>query len=341
VKGDLCTYDTGDGLSAAFITGLVRTLNPGVTIPDLRVGVDCITILANNLAGRFFDTLKEDSVSWRVGLDYKPSRDFLLYANVSRGYKAGSYPISGALRFTTYLPVTQEELTDYEVGFKTKLFDRKLGLNGAAFYYDYRNKQLLSRRRDPIVGNVTALVNIPKSRVKGAELELTAAPVDGLRMSAGVTYLDGKITEYIGTNAGGVTADFAGTLIPFTPKWQFLANADYSFPISGTIRPFVGATLTKRTDTTSIVGSGSGALTRPGFRSLVPLDEIYTIPGYALLDLRAGIEAEDGSWRLMVWGKNVTNKYYWQNVVTVYDTVARYSGPPATYGATVSFKFGK
>jgi outer membrane receptor protein involved in Fe transport len=337
-SANLCTADSGDGKSNAFALSFARLLNPGLTIPDLQIG-DCTVLDRNNLPARFIDTLSEHNFSWRVGVDYKPSRNLLLYANVSKGYKGGGYPIIGAFNFTGYLPVVQESLLDYEAGFKTKFLDRKLGLNGAVFYYDYGNKQLLTKVIDSVVGLVPALANIPKSEVKGAELELTAAPVDGLNFSAGVTYLDAKITKYTGVNAGGAQADFAGTPIPFTPKWQYSANVDYDFAVVGNIHPFVGATLMKRTGTSSIVGDASGAVPQPGYRSSVPLADTYDLPGYALLDLRAGIEAEDGSWRLMVWGKNVTNKYYWQNVVTAYDVVTRYAGQPATYGVTFRYSF--
>src|SRR3546814_14481930 len=38
----------------------------------------------------FEDTLKEDNFSWRLGVNYKPNRDVLIYALASRGYKSGS-----------------------------------------------------------------------------------------------------------------------------------------------------------------------------------------------------------------------------------------------------------
>jgi outer membrane receptor protein involved in Fe transport len=280
-------------------------------------------------------------VSWRGGIDYKPSGNLLLYANVAKGYKAGSYPGHAAIDYISYLPVKQESLLDVEAGFKAKLFDRKLGLNGAVFWYDYRNKQLLSKKLDAAAGAVTALDNIPKSKVKGAELELTAAPVHGLQIAGAVTYLDARITEYTGVNAGAAQADFAGTPIPFTPKWEFAVSADYSIPINSNMRPFIGTTLTRRSSTTSVVGSAIGAVINPGYRSLVPIEDTYQMPGYALLDLRAGVEAEDGSWRLMAWGKNVANKYYWNNVMIAYESVVRYAGQPATYGVTFSHKFGE
>jgi outer membrane receptor protein involved in Fe transport len=340
VSGDLCTYDRGDGTTNGAILFLFGLLHPGEPLPTLRIG-DCVTLNRANVPELFSDTLKENNVSWRVGVDWKPSNNLLLYANVAKGYKGGSYPIVAAVTYTSYVPVVQESLLDYEAGFKARLFDRRVSLNGAAFYYDYRNKQLLTRRPDILAGLVPALDNIPKSTVKGVELELTATPVEGLRLNAGVTYLDAAIDSYVGTNAGGVTTDFAGTAIPFTPKWQLVGSADYNFPVQGRIRPFIGLSATKRTGTTSIVGSAQGATLLPGYRSAVPLTETYDLPGYALLDLRAGIEAEDGTWRLMIWGKNVTNKYYWQNVTAAFENITRYAGQPATYGLTFSYKFGQ
>jgi outer membrane receptor protein involved in Fe transport len=331
-SAEVCTLDIGNGNAIAFfelISGQV--IQPG----------QCLALGFDFVPGLFTDTLKEDNVSWRVGLDYKPSRDVLLYANVAKGYKAGSYPILAATSFSSYLPVVQESLLDYEAGFKMKFFDRKVGLNGAAFYYDYRNKQLLTKIIDPVVGTIPALANIPKSRVKGVELELTAAPVEALHLSAGLTYLDAQITRYIGVNAAGVAADFAGTDVPFTPKWQYVLSADYNVPTGGPVRPFLGMTVTGRSSSISIVGGDSGATPQPGYRAKVPLGETFNLPSYTLLDLRAGVEAEDGAWRLMIWGKNVTNKYYWQNAITSYDVVTRYAAQPATYGVTFSYKFGQ
>jgi len=42
---------------------------------------------------------------------------------------------------------------------------------------------------------------------------------------------------------------------------------------------------------------------------------------------------------VMVWGKNVFDTYYWDNVFAQSDVVVRYAGRPATYGVTVGFKY--
>src|SRR3546814_2264337 len=78
------------------------------------------------------------------------------------------------------------------------LFDRKVTLNGGVFYYDYKNKQLRAKIVDPFFNALDGLVNVPKSRVKGAELELSARVVEGLTVSAAATYIDAKVRHYQG-----------------------------------------------------------------------------------------------------------------------------------------------
>src|SRR3546814_20018350 len=42
-------------------------------------------------------TLSEDNVSWRAGLDFRLAPETLLYANISKGYKGGTFPVQGAV----------------------------------------------------------------------------------------------------------------------------------------------------------------------------------------------------------------------------------------------------
>src|SRR3546814_7976136 len=51
---------------------------------------------------------------------------------------------------------------------------------------------------DPFFNALDGLVNVPKSRVKGAELELSARVVEGLTVSAAATYIDAKVRHYQG-----------------------------------------------------------------------------------------------------------------------------------------------
>lgn len=296
--------------------------------PDTYNGV------APGASGRFTDTLKEDNFSWRVGLDYKPVDDVLLYANVAKGYKAGSYPTLSASLFSQYLPVVQESVQSYEAGFKATLLDRTLQLNGAAFYYDYTDKQLRSKLVDPNFGILDTLQNIPKSDVKGFEIEMSIRPTQGLVINNTFTYLDATIKEFTGINSGGISANFAGENVPYTPKYQFGSNIDYEFPLSDSLNGFLGTSLNFRSKTVATIG---GEINPAGVTS--PVTTVFGIDDYVLLDLRAGVAAADDSWRVSVWGKNVGNEYYWNNVVAAFDTIQRYAGKPATYGVSVSFHY--
>lgn len=325
-----CGLDQGDGLINALYDSF-HTLF-GVIQAPLQQG-DCVTLNAiTRRSEATIGQLNEDNISWRAGLDYHASRDLLLYTNVSKGYKAGSFPnLAGSTSFA-FRPVTQESVLAYEAGFKAQLLDRTLSINGAGFYYDYRNKQLKSKYTDPIFGTLDLLQNVPKSRIYGAELELNARPIQGLSIAGSFAYTNSKVLRYTGENFLGSAQDFSGTPLPYTPKYQVGVNADYKWDV-GSIAPFLGASVTMRSDTFAALGGRNYQAPTAGIR--YPFD----VEGYALLDLRAGIESGDGRWRAMIWGKNVTNSYYWTNVINAFDTVARIAGRPATYGLTLGYNF--
>lgn len=330
-RARLCTADgnqpnvplgVGDLFYNFLYNGVAGPYEPGKCYP-LNDQTETINGVAPGLPGEYASKLNEHNVSWRAGVDFKPRSGLLFYANVARGYKAGSFPAVSATTFTQFLPVVQESVTAYEVGYKATLLDRALQFNGSAFYYDYRNKQLRSKLNAPPFGILDVLQNIPKSTIKGFELEATITPVRGFTVGAAFTYLDATIDKFAGINAAGVPGIFDGTRVPFTPKYQVSLNSDYRAPISGKLDMVVGAALNLRSDTISVIGGDSPA---PTANSAVynPL----RISSYALLDLRAGIASADDRWQIFVWGKNVTNAYYWNNVVSTFDTIDRYAAQP-------------
>jgi iron complex outermembrane receptor protein len=87
------------------------------------------------------------------------------------------------------LPVKQESVLAYEVGVKSTLADGRLQLNGALFYYDYTDKQFLSKVIDPVFGLLDVLQNIPKSSVRGAEINVIARPIEPLTLNFSATYM--------------------------------------------------------------------------------------------------------------------------------------------------------
>lgn len=285
---------------------------------------ECATLNNSNRPDRFSGTLPEDNVSWRAALDWKPIDGQLIYASVSRGYKAGSFGNIPSTSFGQYAPVRQEEVTAYEAGFKSSLSENRVQVNGAVFLYDYTDKQLKGRTIVPVFGPLEALVNIPVSRIQGAELQVDVAPFAGLRANLGVTWIDSKVTgSFTNYTAFGVPADFEGRKFPYTPEWQVNSDIQYTQPVSDDVDGFIGGSFTYRSKTSG---------------DFVP-DSRLDIDAYGLLDLRAGVESSDGRWRVMAYASNVFDTYYWQTSTRRGDTVIRFAGMPRTFGVTVGAKF--
>lgn len=318
-----CVTDNGDGTINALFDFLQALASGQNNLPPLQPG-DCVSLNpATGLSGLYQNRLSEHNLSWRAGIDLKPLDGLLLYANVSRGYKAGGSPATDASDWNQFTPVRQESVTDYELGFKAQLFDRRVLATGDIFYYDYRDKQLHSKVIDPIFGSLDATVNIPKSSVRGGEFAISTAQIAGFTPSVSATYIDGKIDKFVGVNAGGQTADFSNTPMPFVPKWSVNAGLGYKWPVSEQVKGFLGANVVYRSATNALVGAPAS----------------YAIPAYTTLDLRAGFETEDGRWRVFAYGKNVTNTYYITTVSEQYDYIVRFTGRPATYGISITRNF--
>jgi iron complex outermembrane recepter protein len=321
-----CSLDSGAGDLAALF-GYLQTAAFGV--PATATPGHCVTLLANGSTGYFADSLNQDNVSWRVGLNYKFESGSLVYTSISRGYKAGGFPTLGAQSYTQLEPVTQEQLTSYEVGFKTPLFARSVQLNAAAFYYTYDNKQVLGSIEEPIFGQLQRLVNIPRSQAEGAELSVQWTPVRGLNLNASGTYLHTEIdkdpdgSDFVNYTQFGTLQSFTGERFPFTPAWQLNAGVSYTGTLSGGLKGFVGADVAYRSSTNGGLGD----------------DPRLAIDAYTLLNLKVGVKTEDGRWSISVYGKNVTNSYYWNNALHVQDTIVRYVGMPAQYGVTLGYVY--
>jgi outer membrane receptor protein involved in Fe transport len=341
-RQDSCSEDvTPPYLTGAFFYDVFAGGGAGKYVPGQCYGVNNVPASAGlidpppqGLPGRFVDKLDQHNISWRGEFDWKPARNNLLYVSVSRGYKEGGFPALPTSTFVQYLPVTQESVTDYEGGFKSTLLDGRIQVNGAGFYYDYKNKQLEAQVIDPVFGPLEALQNVPKASIKGGEIEVNVAPATGLTASLSATYLDATVDKYIGVNDEGLAGNFAGTPIPFAPKFQLAASADYEFPLPRDLKGFVGTTVSYRTSSVADVGGNEVLPTATGVTT-----KPFSIDGYTLVDFRGGIQSADDRWRVSLFVKNAFNTYYWTNAVLATDSIARFTGRPTTYGMTVSFKY--
>jgi outer membrane receptor protein involved in Fe transport len=321
-----CTADDGGGVAAGDFGFLYDVFRAGAGLapnPPIPPG-GCVTVAPGFVPGLVRSTLDQDNVSWRTGAEWTPTSQILVYANVSKGYKAGGYPDLAGSVASQFAATSQESVLAYEAGFKATLLERTLQLNGAGFYYDYTDKQILGRVLDPVFGPLLKLINVPHSDITGAEVQLVWTPVRGLTVSAGGSYIHSEILDHF-TNydPNGVLADFNGEAFPNTPQWQFVTDIDYHWGLADGLNGFIGGDVTYQDSTNSQLGGLS----------------LLKVNAYALLDLRAGVESQDGAWRFTVWGRNVANTYYWTAANRDLDTTVRFAGMPATFGASLAYRY--
>ena len=100
----------------------------------------------------------------------------MLYASYNRGFRSGSYNTVGV----TGVPVDPELIDAYEIGLKSEWLDNRLRFNGAAFFYDFTDLQVVISR-----GASTDLLNAGKAEIYGLDMELQASVTDNLTLRAG------------------------------------------------------------------------------------------------------------------------------------------------------------
>jgi outer membrane receptor protein involved in Fe transport len=292
-------------------------------------------------------------------------------------------------------PVVQEGLLSYEVGFKSSLMQHQLTANGAFFYYDYSNKQILGAVSDRLFGALPSLVNVPQSHVVGFELSGAYAPdwFRGLTITPALSYQFSRVDtspqnkcapppaqtipgfpgfvncvagDFYGFDAYNEYADFTHEAFPSAPAWQGSVDAEYDWVLHNDYKAFIGGAVNFVSSTNTFFvnrnptpafydgptpipplynGTGFIYFTCAGATTTTPVGPCPTnhpnnplaVPGYVLLDLRAGISHDN--WTFQVWGRNVTNKYYWTAADHVNDVLLHYTGLPVTYGVSFSYRF--
>jgi len=135
---------------------------------------------------------KDTANTWRVGLDWKPADNMLLYASAAKGYKGGGYNGGFVTNIAQWIPYKPEDVKAYELGFKSDWANRRVILNGAVFYSDYTNLQAVSSR--PSLTGVVQnfLANVTEAKIYGAEIDVTARPSANFEIRAGLGLLSAK-----------------------------------------------------------------------------------------------------------------------------------------------------
>jgi len=258
---------------------------------------------ATRLTG-YSDTYKATVVDYRAVIAYKINPDVMTYAQFATGHKGGG--ISPRPYNTAQIrPFGAETLRSYELGFKADLLDRRVRLNGAAFYMEYLGYQGTpdycidengDRVDDMLRGLCGQILNLADAKVKGFELEAFIEPVDGFNIDASLSLTDFTF----GKPVYDTTSVVEGASRPGIGEWKWSIGAQYEIDLgnAGTLVPRFDVAYT------------------PGYCGNFACDPIATVDSYTLANARLTYRSADRDWSLALEATNLFDKLYYLNKFT-------------------------
>jgi iron complex outermembrane receptor protein len=265
-------------------------------------------------------------LTYDITPEYRITDDVLAFVRFAKGFRAGTFNptiVPSAAGGPPYIPKADPEiLYDLEVGVKTSWLDDRLVVNAALFNYWLEDIQLNVQQPNPMGtpgASGSTVQNAAGGNIKGAELEVTALPVEALRLNAGLGLLKAEYTDFL-TFQGTETVDASGNAFYRTPQASLVFGADYTLPITEE----------------SAVGVGTDWLYRSQIyhNAVIQDDPVQETPGYVIgnAELRF-VTGKGGRFTLQGYVKNLTDKNYkiLSQVVNsgAYPTTM---GVPRTYG---------
>lgn len=339
-------------------------ITAGVRYTYDKRGIDGRRITFNGATGVTTTTEFADEertfkkVSWRLSVDHRLSREMMVYASYNRGFRSGTFVPQIATPFSVLEP---EVVDAYEIGTKTDLFDRKLRLNVAGYYYDQSAVQVIQ-----VIAGVQNVYNARKgAKIYGIDADLTLQVTDNLRLFGGAnwtharyneftdaiisipypvaagftptsyTYVDSKTgatvanTTCLGT-FGAPTAQLGGNcLIRGDASGNKLQNTpDVTFSIGGSL------------DVPTSIGKFTLAgnyYYNDGFVGTV--DERVKQASYNTVDMSLTWKDLSDAFYVRLWGKNLTDAFYRTQIGASNSGDNGTPGTPRTYGLTLGFDF--
>ena len=130
--------------------------------------------------------------TWRVNLDWNITPDNMVYFGVTTGTRSGGYNLVFFSNTAAYDP---EQITNYELGYKTQWLDGALQINGSFYYYDYGPIHTVASEIAAIGGATTSVVEAPGAEILGAEGDILWLATDNLTLGGNFSYTPSEYTE--------------------------------------------------------------------------------------------------------------------------------------------------
>lgn len=215
----------------------------------------------------------------------------VLYARVASGFRPGGPQllIPGA---PTDFPTsyTSDATLNYEIGFRSDLFDDMLSIDITAFLIDWTDIQLNTVFTSELTGiDFNVIGNGGQAETSGIEWNISLRPVEGLTLSNVGSFVDATLTSDAPAFGGQ-----AGERLAFVPQISNSLNIDYKWVLSNGLEAFIGGTWSHTGNRFTDFG-------------LTALSVTHTrLASYDTINLQAGIRSED--YFVQLYARNLTNE---------------------------------
>ncbi len=304
------TYDIS---SRAHLTGGFRVFRETITsvatleIPILGTGV--IPSMTRD---------REEDVQIKAAFSYDVTDEAMVYVNFSEGFRPGGF------NFRLLVPTiprtfASDTAKNYEIGAKTSWGEpgRHVTANVAFYRIDWTDAQLA----DFTLGGANFTFNAGKVRIDGAELEVSARPVDGLDLGFNLSYNDSKLKQDIFSQVSDQQLASRGETLPFAPEVTYNVYAAYEFPFTSQLNGFGRVDFSYVDEFNSDFGLAGTAT---------------TLPSYEILNLRAGVKGKH--WSVTAFVDNVSDERASLNVVDP-EFVGLLRNRPRSFGVTLRTEY--
>jgi iron complex outermembrane receptor protein len=280
----------------------------------------------------------------RLSASYELTDDLNTYVSYSKGFKSGGWDMRGDAFLTpqTVNGYNPETVDAYEVGLKGNLFDRRLSFASAAFLSKYKDQQVTTQVVVPS-GIASSVDNAGASTLYGVEFEAKAVFNQNLSGTVALGYIHAKYDTFSRFVPAGApnpvnpsqTIPAGGQIVNVADLYGFQNTPEWTGNVS----------LTWRTD----VGGGELSITpmvsyRDDYQQFEQPLPLLDQKAYTLVDLTASWAPQNGRFKVLLAGKNLTDERYRTGgynfgVPTYNNSVIGFYGPPRTYSATIEVKF--
>jgi iron complex outermembrane recepter protein len=300
-------------LTAGFRYTYEKRSEQGDTVTVSGTGPEKVTPLK-------YSSFVTDTPTWRLALDHDFTDQILGYISWNRGFKSGGYnPTSPAQ--PAYKP---ETLDAFEVGEKSTVFDGKLRLNAAFFYYKYKDIQV-----NAIVNTLGVIYNGARAEDYGLDATFDFSVTPELMLTGGVVALHDRFTDFpdaviAHVNPNDTTStevgSAAGNRLPFAPDETVNLGVDYKKHVT-------------RGDASIFVNElwNSGYYTQP--------DNFLHQSAYHMLNATFSYHPDNSAFTYKLWGRNLANATIAEFLsISSAGPSASYEAP-RTYGISLGYKF--